>query len=185
MGLLAPWLVPVSIQGPGPVGGRCQAGLPTPWLPRPQRRCGLPPRLCLHRTLQPLLCDSRPGSGVLVSAGTLGTPDPALDPWWAFGKCADGHRWPRPGGILGRPGLRAVGDPGQLVSYRRCRRLITCRRTSSLICVVSRQCLACLGPKGPSQGPGGPPKCCSVTCLRTPFSPESIAGIKRKSRLPG
>lgn len=24
-----------------------------------------------------------------VSAGTLGTPDPALDPRWAFGKCAD------------------------------------------------------------------------------------------------
>lgn len=96
------------------LGGRgCQAGLPTPWLPRPQRRCGLPPRLCLHHTLQPLLCDSHRGSGVLVSAGTLGTPDPALDLWWAFGKCADGHRWPRPGGIPGRPGLRAVRDPGQ------------------------------------------------------------------------
>lgn len=52
------------------------------------------------------------------------------------------------------------GILGSGLVNRRCHRLVTCRCTSSLICVVSRQCLVCLGTKGPSQEPCGPPKCC-------------------------
>lgn len=168
----------------GPAERGCQAGLPGAWLPCSQHSCGLPPHLCLHPTLHPLLCDSRPGSGVVSLCRHPGDSRPSTGPTvgiWEVCRLTQVARARR------RPGLprpSGCGGPQAEVSCRPCHHLVVCRRTRSLTWVVSRQCLVRAGTGGPHRSPAVPQV---LLCYlsQNSLSPESIAGIMSKSRLLG